>query len=62
MEKLLRINQIIPDILPVSKSHFWAGVKSGKYPKPIKLSARVTAWRESDILALVRKEAEENGN
>jgi len=61
-DRLLRINQIIPDILPVSKSHFWQGVKDGKYPKPVKLSARVTAWRESEILALVRQGGAVNGN
>jgi len=54
-DKLLRLSQIIPDILPVSKSHFWQGVKDGRYPQPVKLSTRVTTWRESDILALVRK-------
>jgi predicted DNA-binding transcriptional regulator AlpA len=54
-DKLLRLSQIIPDILPVSKSHFWKGVKDGRYPQPVKLSERITAWRESDILALVRK-------
>lgn len=49
---LLRINQFIPSILPIAKSTFWAGVKTGKYPKPIKLSERVTCWRSEDILAV----------
>jgi prophage regulatory protein len=54
-DRLLRLSQIIPGILPVSKSHFWQGVKDGRYPQPVKLSTRVTTWRESDILALVKK-------
>ncbi len=58
----LRLPQIIgnpradpptPAIIPVSKSTWWAGVKAGRYPKPVKLSARVTAWRVEDIQALI---------
>jgi prophage regulatory protein len=43
----------IPAVIPVCKSTWWAGVKSGRYPAPVKLSARVTAWRASDIRALI---------
>lgn len=39
--------------IPVSKSTWWAGVKDGRYPKPIKLSRRVTAWRVADIRKLI---------
>jgi prophage regulatory protein len=39
----------IPPIIPVSSSTWWAWVKIGKAPKPIKLSEKVTAWRSSDI-------------
>lgn len=42
----------IPAIIPVSKSTWWAGVKSGRYPQPVKLSERCTAWRVEDIRAL----------
>ncbi len=43
----------IPPIIPVCKSTWWEGVKTGRYPKPIKLSPRVTVWRVEDILALI---------
>lgn len=43
----------IPPIIPVSKSSFWAGVKIGKYPKPLKLGARTTVWRVEDIRQLI---------
>jgi prophage regulatory protein len=43
----------IPAIIPVSKSTWWAGVKSGIYPKPIKLGPRVSVWRVSDIRKLI---------
>ena len=45
----------IPAIIPVSKSTWWAGVKSGRYPKPVKLSERCTAWRIEDIRALIEQ-------
>lgn len=41
--------------IPVSKSTWWAGVKSGRYPKPVKLGPRITAWRVKDIRALIEK-------
>ena len=39
--------------LPISKSSWWSGVRSGRYPQPVKLGLRITAWRRRDILALV---------
>lgn len=46
----------IPAIIPVSKSTWWAGVKSGRFPKPVKLTERCTAWLVTDILALIERE------
>lgn len=46
----------IPPIIPVSKSTWWAGVRSGRYPASVKLSARVTAWRVADILKLTESQ------
>ena len=43
----------IPALIPVRKSTWWAGVKSGRFPKPVKLGPRVTAWRVEDIRALI---------
>lgn len=45
-------------VIPVSKSTWWAGVKSGRYPKSVKLGERITAWRAEDILTLIEKTAE----
>ena len=46
----------IPAIIPVSKSTWWAGVKSGRYPKPIKsLGPRITAWKAEDIRTLIEE-------
>jgi hypothetical protein len=58
----LRLSQIvgnpkaeppIPAIIPVGKSTWWQGVKDGRFPKPVKLGPRTTAWRVSDIRALI---------
>jgi hypothetical protein len=43
----------IPAIIPVGKSTWWEGVRSGRFPKPVKLGPRVTAWRVEDIRALI---------
>lgn len=44
----------IPAIIPVSRSTWWAGVKSGRYPQPVRtLGERITAWRVEDVRALV---------
>jgi hypothetical protein len=43
----------IPPLIPIGKSTLWAGVKSGKFPQPVKLGARTTAWRVSDIQKLM---------
>lgn len=44
-------------VYPVSKSTWWAGIKTGKYPAGVKLSERVTAWKVDDIRALIQKGA-----
>lgn len=41
--------------IPVSRSTWWAGVKSGRYPKPVKLGPRITAWRVEDIRSLISR-------
>lgn len=60
-EGFLRLRQIlgdpratppIPAIIPISKSSWWSGVASGRFPKAIKLGRRTTAWRVEDIRAL----------
>jgi len=61
-EGFLRVNQILgvkgsPPIIPVSKSTWWAGVRQGKFPKPVKLGSRTTVWRVQDIRALIGRTA-----
>ena len=63
----LRITHILgnpktntPPIIPVSKSTWWAGVKEGRFPKPVKLGPNTTVWRVSDILELIDENPEED--
>lgn len=60
----LRLSQIlgdaeakppIPAVIPVGRSTWWAGVKTGRFPKPVKLGPRTTAWRVEDIRALIER-------
>ena len=43
----------IPAVIPVGRSTWWAGVKSGRYPQSIKLGPRTTVWRVEDIRRLI---------
>jgi prophage regulatory protein len=50
----IRLPQVL-GVFPVSKSTWWQGIKDGLYPKPVKLAARVSAWRVEDIRKLIEK-------
>lgn len=58
----LRLPQIIgnakadpplPPLIPVSRSTWWQGVKTGRFPPAIKLGPRTTVWRVEDIRAFI---------
>lgn len=50
----LRLPQILT-LVPISKSSWWAGCQTGRFPKPIKLGPRTTVWRAEDIAGLVER-------
>ena len=62
----LRLRQIIgdpkaqppiPAVIPVSKSTWWEGVRTGRYPQSVKtLGRRITAWRVEDIRKLIESQ------
>jgi predicted DNA-binding transcriptional regulator AlpA len=52
-ERLVRLPQVLK-IIPISRSAWWAGVKAGRFPQPIKLGERLTCWRYSEVLALTK--------
>lgn len=51
----LRLSSILAPAgpIPVSRSTWWLGVKTGRFPKPVKLGPRITAWRVEDIRDLI---------
>jgi predicted DNA-binding transcriptional regulator AlpA len=49
-------------VFPFCASTWWAGVKSGRYPKPIKLGPRITAWSGADLNALLATFSEPVGD
>jgi prophage regulatory protein len=54
----VRLTYILaPGPIPVGKSTWWAGVKSGRFPKPLKLGPRITVWRAEEIHELIKKGA-----
>ena len=53
-ERLLRVKEV-SELVGIGKSTVWAWVKEGKFPKPVKLSDRVTVWRESEVQTFISK-------
>ncbi|PPD49504.1 MAG: hypothetical protein CTY13_03335 [Methylobacter sp.] len=46
----LRVSTLAPR-LGISKNTIWRLVREGRFPKPIKLSEKVTVWKAADVLA-----------
>ena len=55
--RLLRVKEVL-QIIPISRASWWRGVRDGRYPKPFKLSPRVTVWKLSDIEAIFQDTTE----
>ena len=50
----MRLPQIL-QLIPISKSAWWQGCRDGRFPKPVKLGPKTTAWRVEDIAALIER-------
>ncbi len=49
-EALIRLSQILAwHIVPYSTSTFWRRCRNNEFPRPIKVSAGITAWRVGDV-------------
>lgn len=53
-EGFVRLPQVL-HVLGIGKTSFWDGVKSGRFPAPVKLGPRTTAWKVEDIRALITR-------
>ena len=56
----LRLKQVL-QFIPVGKTAWYAGIKEGRFPKPIQLSARTAVYRAQDIAALIDKISQGQG-
>lgn len=56
-EGLVRLSTVL-QFVPVSRSTWWQGVKTGRFPQPVKLGTRTTCWRASDIRRLIDPQSE----
>jgi prophage regulatory protein len=54
----VRLSQVL-EVIPIGKTIWWEGVKSGRFPPSVKLSARCTAWKAEDIHELIKHLAEQ---
>ena len=50
----MRLSQVLK-IIPIAKTAWYAGLKEGRFPQPIKLGPRARAYRVEDITALIER-------
>jgi prophage regulatory protein len=55
----VRLAEVL-SVIPIGKTCWWEGVKTGRFPKPVKISRRCTAWRAEDIRNLIKQLGEQN--
>jgi predicted DNA-binding transcriptional regulator AlpA len=58
--KVIRLSELVGSKnlngkLPVSKATIWRWVRSGRFPKPFKLSERVTVWDAKEVDNFIEK-------
>lgn len=53
-DQLIPLNDVL-QLLRISKSSWWAGVKSLRYPPPVRLSAKTVRWSKRKILQIINQ-------
>jgi prophage regulatory protein len=43
----------LPAIFPVGQTSWWNGVRSGRYPQPVRIGVKAVAWRVEDLRLLL---------
>ena len=57
-DRLIRLNEVL-ELIPVSRSHWYDGIKKGRYPAPLHhLGSRISAWSLSSIMSLINGEVQ----
>jgi prophage regulatory protein len=52
-DRLLRLQQVL-ELVPLARSTWWAGVRAGRFPAPVRLGPRLVAWRYRDIQHILK--------
>lgn len=52
IKRLLRLREVLNRV-PISRSSWWEGCRTGRFPQPIKIGPRTTVWRAEDIDAFI---------
>lgn len=50
----IRLKHIL-QLIDISKSTWWKGVKDGRFPQPVRFGSRLTMWRVEDIRRLIEQ-------
>ena len=61
IDRILKITEVT-DIFGVSRPTIYNIIKSGDFPKPIKLTKASVGWLESEIKALIQNKKDERDN
>ena len=59
-EGFVRLPQVL-HVLGIGKTTFWEGIKTGRFPAPVKLGPRTAAWRVKDICDLIERLSHQGG-
>lgn len=62
-ERLIRLPQV-ESLTGLRRAHIYGLARRGQFPKPLKVGARASAWRESLVLAWIQeriREAQDGG-
>jgi acyl dehydratase len=60
----LRLSQILgnkksapptPPIIPIGKTAWYAGIKTGRFPRPVRIGPHAMGWRAEDIRDLIER-------
>jgi prophage regulatory protein len=55
----LRLKRVL-EFVPVSSTEWWRGIHAGRFPRPVKLGPKMSAWRAEDIKAVIDRLNSEN--
>ncbi len=50
----LRLSDVLK-LIPIAKTAWYAGVREGRFPAPVKLTRRASGYRVGDIRALIAR-------